>query len=479
MSVLRRRLGAFFAEPAISSVPAVFKQAKGWLNPQKGEPTSLNRQIIALAWPSLVENLLQTMLGAVDLMFVGQLGDVAIAGVGLGNQLMNLLVVLFFGLSVGNQALVARAIGANDRKDAQRTAKQSLIIAALLSIIIAVLGFPIGQFVIGLMGAAPDVTQLGTSFMGITSVFALSLGIMVIGGGTLRGAGDTRTPMLVTGFINVVNILLDYGLIFGNLGMPKLGAIGSAYATSIARSIGALLILYVLFKRGSVVKLDWRRGWRIRTSSIARILNIGWPSAMEQIIFQFGFLVFSSMVVSLGTADLAAMQVSFNIANWSNLPAFAFGVAALTLVGQSLGAGDVPRAEATVRQSLKNAMVWMSVMGVAFIILRRQLFGMYTNDPDVINLGDLIMVFIALGQPIQSVAFVTASALRGAGDTRAPMVITAIGVWVVRVGVGYILGIILHLGLFGVWVGWICDFVMRATLLTLRFRTGRWKAIRV
>ncbi|MGB8647360.1 MAG: MATE family efflux transporter, partial [Anaerolineae bacterium] len=302
---------------------------------------------------------------------------------------------------------------------------------------------------------------------------------MIVGGGTLRGAGDTRTPMLVTGAINIVNIVLDYGLIFGNLGLPKLGAIGSAYATSTARGVGALLILYVLFKRGSVIKLNWRKGWRIRPTSVKRILNIGWPTATEQIIFQFGFLVFSAMVVSLGTDDLAAMQVAFNIANWSNLPAFAFGVAALTLVSQSLGANDVPRAEATVKQSLRNSMIWMCVMGTAFILFRRQFFGMYTDDVNVITLGEMIMVFIAIAQPLQSITFVTASALRGAGDTRAPMVITGVGVWVIRVGVGYILGIRLGLGLFGVWIGWLADFTMRAVLLQLRWRAGRWKGIRI
>lgn len=447
--------------------------------PSPDTPLSLNRQLFQLAWPTLVENLLQTMLGVVDLVFVGQLGPDAIAGIGLGSQLMFTLVVAFFGLSVGNQALVARAIGAGDRADAQRIAKQAIILAAVLSLVVALLGFALGDSVITLMGATPQVAKLGGAFLRITSVFSLFIAIMVIGGGTLRGAGDTRTPMVITGTINFINIFLDYGLIFGNLGFPRLGAIGSAYATSTARAIGAALILFVLFKRGSVIRLDWRRGWAIRKSTIARILNIGWPSAAEQILFQLGFLAFSAIVVGLGTADLAAMQIAFNIAGFSILPAFAFGVAALTLVGQSLGAGDIPRAQAVTWQALKSGVIWMSLMGLAFIVWRRELFSFYTNDETVLALGGMVMTFIALFQPFQAVAVVLASALRGAGDTRATMVITTIGVWVVRVGVGYILGIQLGMGLFGVWLGWCADFTTRATLIVLRYRTGKWKRLRV
>jgi putative MATE family efflux protein len=225
--------------------------------------------------------------------------------------------------------------------------------------------------------------------------------------------------------------------------------------------------------------LDWRRGWAIRKSTIARILNIGWPSAAEQILFQLGFLAFSAIVVGLGTADLAAMQIAFNIAGFSILPAFAFGIAALTLVSSSLGAGDVPRAQDVAKQAVKSGIIWMSLMGVGFIIWRRELFGLYTNDETVLALGGMVMTFIALFQPLQAIAVVLASVLRGAGDTRATMVITTIGVWVVRVGVGYLLGIQLGMGLFGVWLGWCADFTTRATLILLRYRAGKWKRLRV
>ncbi len=443
------------------------------------EPLSTNRQLFFLAWPSLIENLLQTMLIFVDLVFVGQLGPDAIAGIGLGGQLMFLLQVVFMGLAVGNTALVARSIGAQDKREAERIAKQSLLIGAVLSIGIALIGYFLSDDIVRAMGATDQVTQIGGGFLQIVSVFSIVMGIMFIGGGTLRGSGDTFTPMLITGFINFINIALDYLLIFGNFGFPKLGPVGSAVATTIARAIGAGLILYVLFRRGSILKLAASGGWGFHRDAIARIINIGGPTALEQIVFQIGFIAFSAIAISLGTNDLAAQQIAFNISNFSILPAFAFGVAALTLVGQNLGAKNPERAEQSAQQALKSGMVWMVLMGVGFFVWRNALVSLYTQDPEVQRLGEMCLTFIALAQPLQAISIILGQSLRGAGDTRATLVFTFVGIWVVRVGIGYVVGIMLGLGLFGMWLAWFGDFMARALLVTLRFRTGRWKLIKV
>jgi putative MATE family efflux protein len=448
----------------------------------KSDSTSelgLNRKMLALAVPSLVENILHTLLGFVDMIFVGQLGPAALAGVGLGIQWMFTLQVLFMGLAVGNTALVARAIGAGDARDAERIAKQSLLLAATLSIGIALIGFFFSNEIIRMMGADPNVTEIGSGFLRIVATFSISLGIMFIGGGTLRGAGDTRTPMLITLFINAINIALAYLLIFGNFGFPRLGTNGSALATTIARTIGAGLILYVLFKRGKFLRLNWRGEWGFHRDAIKRILNIGGPAAAEQIVMQFGFIGFSVIVLLLGTNDLAAQQIAFNIAGFSILPAFAFGVAALTLVGQNLGAQQPDHAQESAWHALKSGTLWMCVMGVGFFVWRGWLVSLYTQDPEVQRLGEMLMIFLAFAQPAQAISIVLGSALRGAGDTRATLVITFIGIWLIRDAVGFLMGIVFGLGLFGVWIGWIADFATRALLVYLRFRAGKWKTLRV
>jgi putative MATE family efflux protein len=212
---------------------------------------------------------------------------------------------------------------------------------------------------------------------------------------------------------------------------------------------------------------------------IKRILNIGLPGAMEQVVFQAGFLVFAAMAVSLGTHNYAAQQVAFTVNGFSIMPAFAFGVAATTLVGQSLGAKDPERAERSAQAALKNGTLWMIVMGVAFLIWREPLVRIFTTDPDVWQPAEMCLIVMAFSQPFLAISMVYASALRGAGDTRATLVITFAGIWLVRVVLGYVLGIVLGLGLLGLWIAWFSDWFVRAILVALRFRTGKWKTLQV
>jgi putative MATE family efflux protein len=323
------------------------------------------------------------MLMVCDMIFVGQLGKDAIAGIGLGGQLTFFLQVAFMGLSVGNTALVARAIGAGDKREAERIAKQSLTLAVVLAAGLGILTWFVAEDIVRVMGATENVNVIASGFLRIVSLFAFVMGVMFIGNGTLRGAGDTFTPMLITGFINIINIVVAYTLIFGNFGFPRVGPLGSAVAMTVSRAVGAALILYVLFKRTKVLPLSWRGGWGFHRDVIGRILHIGLPGALEQVVFQAGFLVFAAMAVSLGTANYAAQQVAFTVNNFSMMPAFAFGVAATTLVGQNLGAKNPARAEQSAYRALKNGTLWMVVMGVAFVIWREPLVQLFTNDPEV------------------------------------------------------------------------------------------------
>lgn len=447
--------------------------------PRLDTPLGANQQLLRLAGPSLIENLLQTLLMTFDMMFVGQLGKDAIAGVGLGMQLTFFLQVAFMGLAVGNTALVARAIGAGDQRAAERIAKQSLTLALSLSGVIGLATWVFAEDIVRVMGATPSVNAIAGGFLRIISLFAFVMGVMFIGSGTLRGAGDTFTPMLITGLINIINILVAYTLIFGNWGFPRLGPLGSAVAIVLARAVGAALIVYVLFKRNHVLPLALRGDWGFHRDVIRRILNIGLPSAAEQVVFQAGFLAFAALAVSLGTANYAAQQIAFTISGFSIMPAFAFGVAATTLVGQNLGAQNPARAEQSAYHALKNGTLWMVVMGIAFILWREPLVRLFTPDRDVWAPAMMCLAFIAFGQPFLSVSMILASALRGAGDTRATLMITFAGIWLMRVGCGYLLGIVLGLGLFGMWLAWFGDFVVRAFLVWLRFRAGWWKTLRV
>ena len=409
---------------------------------------------------------------------IGRLGKDAIAGVGLANQVIGLLIIAFIGLAMGNTALVARYVGAGRKADAEEVVKHSFIIGVMIALVVGLLGFFGGGRIIALMGGNPEVSDLGGAFFRIIAAGSVTLMIMLIGGGTLRGAGDTRTPMVIVGSINLFNIGLAYVLIFGKFGLPPLGVLGSATAITIARTLGSILIFWALFRRGSVLRLPWRGSWRLRREVVAKIFNIGWPTGVEQGLFTIGLVIFSMVVVSLGTAEFAALQLAFSMTTISISAALGFSVAATTMVGQSLGGNNPQKAEETMSKALRSAIILMSAMGLVFIIFRRTLLGFYIQDPEVIRLGMLALVFVALVQPFQATSFTLAGGLRGAGDTRWTMFSTAISVWVMRVGVGVLLSLVLKLGFLGIWIGWLGDFVLRTVLVTIRYRSGKWKKIK-
>lgn len=425
-----------------------------------------------------MENVLQTMLGVVNMMMVGRLGPASIASLGVAQQIMFTLQVAYAGLAVGNTALVARAVGARDLDQAQRIAKQSLMMGAVVAALITAFGLAFAGQLIGLMGAGPDMAELAVPYLRIVICGSLFMMIMFIGNGTLRGAGDTRLPMLITGFINLVNLDLGYLLIFGKLGLPALGINGAGLASLTSQAIGSGVVLYVLFSGRSRLKIDWGSGWRLDLGLVKRLLNIGTPAAVEQVFMRLGMTTYSAMVISLGTLVYAAQNIIFTIVSFSFMPGFAFGVAATTMVGQSLGAKNPARADESGWEATRLGVIWMSLMGLGFFVFAEPLMGLFTSDPRVIAHGAPCLRLVAWAQPMQAFSLVLAGGLRGAGDTRWTMIITTGSVWLLRVPLSYLFGIVFGLGLVGVWLGNALDSLLRGLAVTWRYYSGRWQKIR-
>ena len=434
---------------------------------------------LALAWPSLVENVLLTTMGIISMMMVGRLGAAAVAGVGAANQVMNLLIVVFSGLAVGTTALVARRVGAGNRPGARAVTRQSLALGMALGVGIGATGMFVAYPVLQLMGAEPEVAQDGAVYLrGVMASTPLMV-VMLIGNGTLRGSGDTRTPMGITAVANVANVGVAYPLIFGVAGLPSLGIAGAAWGIVAARVVGCILVLRALMEGQGSFRLGLLKRWRPDLEVLRSILAIGGPAAGESGSIQLGMMVFSLIVISLGTAAFAAQQIVFNAANLSMMPGMAFSVASTTLVGQALGAGEPARAESSGWRGAFSAAGWMSIMGAVFALFPEQIVGLYTPDPDVIRLGAVGLRIVGLGQPLQGIAFVLSGALRGAGDTRTTMVVGTACVWLIRLPLAFGLGILAGLGVMGVWLAWAGDWSIRGGLYARSFRRGRWKALKV
>ncbi len=442
-----------------------------FVDPHQG----LSRQLYGLAWPAFAENVLQTTLGIVALALVGQLGATTIASVGLGNQVFGTAQTVLAGWAVGTTALVARQIGAGRGGDAGTITRQSMIALAVISLSITALITVFAHPIMLALGAPGDVAAGGESYLRILALSLPGAGLMLVGGGALRGSGDSRTPMWVSGVTNVVNIVLAYMLVLGMFGAPAMGARGAAWAAVIGRTIGAIIIVLVVIRRMPTANA---KRW-LDMAVMRRVGSIGGPAAAEQLTVQVGFLAFNLIAIRVGTAEFAAMQIAFNVAQVSQVAGLAFATAATTMVGQSLGANRPDRARRAGWQSTWTAVVWMTLMGIVFIIFGDPIFRAYGADDRVTELGRFALIVMGIGQAPQAISFVLSGALRGAGDTRATLVGGLIGTVGIRAGVSFVMSVVFGLGFLGIWTAWIADWIARSLIFTLRFRSKHWERIRV
>ncbi len=446
---------------------------------------SVRRAIIQLAWPVFAENILATLTQVVDMIMVGRLGAAAITAVGLSFQPFWLIQGFFMGLGAGTTALVARFTGAGEHREANRVAHQSLLLGVVLAVFFGVLTMPFIRPIVALMGAEPDVLELGVSYLLYLIPGLFFLMVATVMAGALRGAGDTRTPMYINVAINILNVVFCYMFIFGKFGAPALGVVGAGLATTLARTAGALVLLALMFARRTVISFDLRAFRPLRTffkpdlEVIARIFRVGVPAAFERIVNSLGQIFYTRVVASLGTVAFAAHSLALNVESLSYMPGIGFSVAATTMVGQSLGAKRPDRAEANGWECNRMALWVMGLMAAVFFAFPAFLLRLYTPDLAVVSAGVVALRIVAFTQLPEAVGFVLSGALRGAGDTRTVLWVTAIGAWAVRLGTSLVFVFAFHWGLAGAWIAMFLDWVVRAIYLIIRFRRGSWKEVRV
>jgi putative MATE family efflux protein len=433
----------------------------------------------SLSAPTLVEMFLVSLVGMADMIQVGRVGPEAITAVGLTNQPVMLLMAIFQALNVGTTALVARFIGMGKPKEASDTLKQTFVLVILLGLVISFFAGVTSPAILRFMGAEPEVIRVGTPYFRVVAfgfVFsAIAMGLA----SALRGAGDTRTPMIVNLVANAINITFNYILIWGKFGFPRWGVFGAGVATTFSRCVAAVWFLIIALRGDKRIRLDFSDGYRPNLEIVKRILNIGFPAALEQGILRTGQVLFAKVVSSLGTITFAAHQTAMNILSLTFMPGMAFATGCTTLVGQYLGAKRPDNAELCAYTSRNMGLAVGGVMALVFLFFGKYIAMLYTNDMSVALASALVLKIYAFAQPAQSTQFILAGGLRGAGDTRYPLYSTALGMWIGRVGLGWFFVHVVGMGLPGAWLGMAIDQVVRGILISLRFRTGRWKEIRV
>ncbi|MCL2497764.1 MAG: MATE family efflux transporter [Symbiobacteriaceae bacterium] len=456
------------------------RQHNRLINPDEELTTQRAGQIaLRLALPSLIENLLMSLVGMADMIMVGRLGAAATAAVGITNQPIFFATAIFQALNVGTTALVARLIGARDYKQANEAARQTLVLVTILGFIVSSGLFLFSVPILHAMKAEPDTMAYAIGYFRIVCVSLVFAQITMACNAQVRGAGDTRNPMINNTATNLINVVLNYLLINGVFGFPRMEVAGAATATAISRFVGMCMALALVFRGNSSIHISFKEPFRFNWDIARRVANVGLPSAIEQFVMRGGNLIFATTVTGLGTVTYASHVVAMNIQSLSMAPGMGFGMAATTLVGQSLGAKRTDWAEACGWVTQRMSMFLAVPMTIYLFFFGTTVARLYSDVPTVIEQAGRVLKIVAFTQVPQMSQVVLAGGLRGAGDTRWSLYSTTIGIWGVRVVLALLLVNHFQMGLIGAWTALAADQLVRSAIIILRFRAGHWKSIKV
>ncbi len=437
-------------------------------------PSTPHLSIWELAWPAIVGNLLFSAIGIISIKIVGSMGASAIAAVTTGNRLFFALQAVLMAISAGTTALVARSWGAGDYQESARITSASLWIGNGVALALTLPSVIFAYQIAGVFGLDEQTTRLAADFIHWLSIFNVAFAINMVLGAALRAAGDTRTPLWIGAATNVINVALVYLLVYGGFGIPPMGVSGAALANGISFTVGAFIFLGMWYRHKLIIDVGGTGSLnQIRTK---QLVSIGYPAGIEQAVFQIGFVAFLWIVALFGTAPYAAYGVGVSILSISFVVGFGFSIAGATLVGQHLGARDARGAARQGWRATRLAITSMVLLSIVIAGFATEIARFLIDDDEVVRLTVHFIYIMALAQPLMAVEFTLGGCLRGAGDTRFPLLTTLVGL----VGVRVMLAAVFTLAGFSVeWIygALIGDYIVKATMLVRRFKSGKWKQI--
>jgi putative MATE family efflux protein len=435
---------------------------------------SIGRAIVLLAVPMVLEMIMESLFGVVDVFWVSHLGADAITTVGLTETCLTLVFVMALGLSMGATALVARRIGEKQEDAAGLVAVQVIFVGLVISAIVSSLGYFFAPDLLRLMGATESVVKLGANYTRMIFGGSATIFLLFLINAVFRGAGDAAVAMRVLWLANIVNICLNPCLIFGLGPFPKMGVTGSAVGTTIGRGIGVLFQIWILTSgRGRFVihakqvRLDFR--------VMAGMVRLSLTAMFQYLVQMASWVGVVRIMASFGSAAAAANTLAIKIIIFAILPSWGMSNAAATLVGQNLGAGKPERAERSVWLTCFYNMLFLGAVGLVFIAFAERIIGLFTNDPAVFPLAVSGLRLLSYGYISYAYGMVITAAFNGAGDTFTPTVLNLVCFWVCQIPLAWLLSFHTSLGPRGVFVAVVVGDSLLALLGIIWFRRGAWK----
>ena len=439
---------------------------------------SLNRAILLLAIPMVLEMVLESLFAVVDVFFVGRLGADAVATVGLTESLLTLVFAVAIGLSMSTTAMVARRIGEKDPEGASVAGVQAVILGLAISLVVGVPGFVYAPELLKLMGASPDIVATGSGYARIALGGCGAVMMLFLNNAIFRGAGDAAIAMRLLWISNIINLILDPCLIFGLGPFPRLGVTGAALATFIGRSIGVLYQFYRL-ARGTERLASLAHHLGLNLVILWRLIRVSITGILQFAIANTSWIALVRIVSTFGAAALAGYTIAIRILIFVILPSWGLSNAAATLVGQNLGAGKPDRAEASVWRTGFYNMLFLGGVGVLMILFAQPIIRLFTHDPEVIPLAASSLRILSYGNIGYAYGMIMLQAFNGAGDTVTPTWVNLFGFWFLEIPLAYWLAIPMGLRSKGAYFSIVIAECAIALAGVILFRRGRWKHQRI
>ena len=440
------------------------------------ENRKLIKNIFQITLPAVFDLLAQTLIMALDMKMVSSLGPSAISSVGVGTAGMYALIPALIAVATGTTALLSRAYGADNKLDGKKAFAQSFFIAVPLGIFLTIIFLIFSEQIINLVGNAKDMNLSDAIlYQNMTVIGFPFLGVSIATFYAFRAMGENKIPMIGNTLALVLKVILNFLLVY----LFKWGIFGAALSTTLTRLFSAIFSIYLVFwSKKNWISLELK-DLKFDYFTSKRILKVGIPAAVEQLGLRIGMLIFEMMVISLGNLSYAAHKIALTAESISFNLGFAFSFAASALVGQELGKGSSQKALKDGYICTIIAMIVMSTFGLLFFIMPQFLVSLFTNDKDVIELSTMALKIVSICQPFSGASMVLAGALRGAGDTKSVLLITYLGIFLIRIPITYLFLDVLNFGLAGAWIVMTIDLVIRSSLAFYIFRRGKWKYLQV
>ena len=436
--------------------------------------TSLKRQLKVLTIPVFIEMALVMMLGAVDTVMLSRYSDNSVAAVGLDNQLISLVFLVYQFFSMGAAILCAQYIGAGLKKRLVQVVGVALVVNLMVGLTVSVILFLYAEGLLRLMGLRPELMGDGLAYLRITGALSFFQALSLTFSASLRSADKVIYPMVVTGIVNVLNIVGNYALIFGHWGCPRLGVEGAAIATAGSRALAMVLLAVIHFKV-HIPRFPLRYFRPMPWQELRNLLHIGIPAMSENISYCLSQVVITFFINQISNEALAARTYCHNMIMFVYLFCLSITQGGDILVGHLVGQQRHQAAYVLGNYFFRWSMIITITGSIILALTGKSILSAFTDNAEIIKMGVWVLfidIFLEVGRTANIFA---GSPLRATGDVVYPFVVGVIFQWSVAVGVSYVIGIPLGLGLVGMWVGFALDENIRGIILMRRWWSGKWR----